>query len=545
MCSSIPHCPPLLLNRLQPANLAPAAASIINAKPGFPKTTLFSPPISDKLGVKSMTGSSRIPSQSGRKLSVQKILQLLQVLAVISLLLLQGSSAAASNIDQMGPFPTGWSANLLPPTPDRSEARYLLFDETETPEPPTPEPTETEPAPPDPTPTPEEEETLTPKAVFRIGLPILINRYIESQAPLPERSLYCSAPAASIPDANVDGILLPITIPHDSRIGDLNVYLDIDHRNIGDLFLELTHVPSGRSAVLIDRPGLPGYTFGCPNSDIIAVLDDEMPLAVESRCGANPRDPAGRIIPAIAGSYAPNAPLSVFDGLSAAGEWTLRVKDLEAVDTGLLNKWCLAPVYGEAEAPLQPARVDIPESARITNISGVNQALPLDCESRSAVDWARYYGVRINEFEFFSNLPTSDNPDAGFVGSVYGQWGQIPPYPYGVHLEPVATLLREYGLPAYAHRPLSWERVKQEVASGNPVLVLVIGATTYNSPPYFYTSLDGHVSQVARYEHSAIIIGYTKDTVTLLDGSKIYTRSLNTFLEGWSALGNLGITASP
>jgi len=91
------------------------------------------------------------------------------------------------------------------------------------------------------------------------------------------------------------------------------------------------------------------------------------------------------------------------------------------------------------------------------------------------VDWANYLGRSINEYTFLNQLPKSDNPDKGFVGSVYGTWGQIPPDPYGVHAPPVAALLREYGLNAYAHRPLSWDQLRAEIAHGNPVIVWVIG----------------------------------------------------------------------
>jgi len=104
----------------------------------------------------------------------------------------------------------------------------------------------------------------------------------------------------------------------------------------------------------------------------------------------------------------------------------------------------------------------------------------LDCESRSAVDWAAYLGQHINELTFFNRLPKSDNPDKGFVGNVYGAWGQIPPNPYGVHAEPVAALLRDYGLQAYAHRPLRWEQLQAEIAAeiavslGDPVAIQLI-----------------------------------------------------------------------
>ncbi|MCK4451313.1 MAG: PD40 domain-containing protein, partial [Anaerolineae bacterium] len=109
-----------------------------------------------------------------------------------------------------------------------------------------------------------------------------------------------------------------------------------------------------------------------------------------------------------------------------------------------LFNWELCLERGQTEAVLRAKGVPTPSptptgtptptfpaEANVTNISGRPQALPLDCESRSAVDWAAYFGVEIDELEFLYGLPQSDNPDEGFVGDVHGSWGQIPPHPYG------------------------------------------------------------------------------------------------------------------
>ena len=85
---------------------------------------------------------------------------------------------------------------------------------------------------------------------------------------------------------------------------------------------------------------------------------------------------------------------------------------------------------------------------KVLSVAGRAQALPLDCESRSAVDWAAYFGVSIGELDFLGKLPESDDPDAGFVGNAHGSLGQTPPGDYGVHAGPVADLLRAYGVSA-------------------------------------------------------------------------------------------------
>jgi uncharacterized protein YvpB len=191
-----------------------------------------------------------------------------------------------------------------------------------------------------------------------------------------------------------------------------------------------------------------------------------------------------------------------------------------------------------------PPPVNLPSSAIIHNVKGEDQALPLDCESRSAVDWANYFGVTIDELDFFDLLPHSDNPDKGFVGNVNGNWGQIPPDPYGVHAEPVAEALRDHGLQAYAHRPLSWDALRAEIAASRPVFVWIIGSIE-NGIPVYYTPSDGLHTVVARREHTVIVTGYTESDVFYLNGDTIYAKSVGQFLDSWSALGNMAITTQP
>lgn len=183
---------------------------------------------------------------------------------------------------------------------------------------------------------------------------------------------------------------------------------------------------------------------------------------------------------------------------------------------------------------------DIPPSYRITGIVGYSQSLPLSCESRSAVDWARYFGTSIGELDFFWGLPTSDNPDAGFVGSVYGGWGQIPPAPYGVHAKPVAQRLREYNLKAKAVRGMTLRELKAEIAAGRPVIIWVVGHVNRGTP-IPYVAKNGHETTVAKFEHTVIVIGYDKHRITVLDGSRVYSRYQKEFMRSWDVLGNLAV----
>lgn len=194
-------------------------------------------------------------------------------------------------------------------------------------------------------------------------------------------------------------------------------------------------------------------------------------------------------------------------------------------------------------SPATPARADsLPETALISGLEGRPQGHSLSCESRSAADWAAFWGVEISESEFLSNLPRSDNPDIGFVGDPDDPWGYTPPYSYGVHAGPVAALLRSYGLQAEAQHGLKWKNLRKEVAAGRPVIVWVIGQM-WKGNPRSYTASDGNTTQVAPFEHTMILIGYDSSRVSVVDAysGRSLTYSLETFLDSWSVLGNMAV----
>lgn len=189
----------------------------------------------------------------------------------------------------------------------------------------------------------------------------------------------------------------------------------------------------------------------------------------------------------------------------------------------------------EPTEPIYPS-----DSVIIGNITGYPQSYNLSCESRSAVDWARYFGVSIGESEFLNALPASDDPNRGFVGSVYDIPGQIPPNGYGVHADPVAAQLRAFGVPAEAFYRMTGEDIKNEINHGKPVITWVI---SHAVPGYgvTYTTQNGDDVIVAPNEHTVIVIGYDPTGVTILDGSLVYWRSWDIFLASFSVLGNMAI----
>jgi subtilisin-like proprotein convertase family protein/uncharacterized protein YvpB len=411
-------------------------------------------------------------------------------------------------------------------------------------------------------PEPGDQNLETSEMDFQVNLPIIF-RPPDSPPAVPidgtNKTLYCSNSAHAIPDNDPSGYSSTLRIEDPRYIADLDVRLDIDHTWVGDLIVTLHHEESGKVIELINRPGVPPGTTqeGCKIDNVKAILDDDVSLPVENECSSYPAAIGVNsfIEAAIAGSYVPEQSLELFTAGAISGQWTLTVADLSPHDTGRINQWCMAAKLIDTPDvnPPPPPPSGLPKQAYITGVSGQGQALPLDCESRSAVDWARYFGVGIDEYDFFFGIPDSDNPDSGFVGNVYGTWGQIPPAAYGVHAEPIAKRLRQYGLQANAESNLSWNHLKAEISSGHPVIVWILGSTASGYPldyvvngiPVYYQSNDGFISTVARYEHTVILTGYNQDSVSYLNGGTIYQKSLKQFLESWSALGNMAVLYQP
>lgn len=202
------------------------------------------------------------------------------------------------------------------------------------------------------------------------------------------------------------------------------------------------------------------------------------------------------------------------------------------------------PTFTPSATPTPTVTPTPLDEANIEGIKGRWAAYNLDCEARSAVDWAGYFGVPINEIEFLNALPRSDDPNRGFVGEVNAPWGSIPPQSYGVHAKPIAKLLREYSLDAKAVSNFTWDQLRAEISQGRPVIAWVVGRVG-NGTPIPYTTNAGQVTTVARFEHTVIVTGYTKTEVTVLDGYWVYNRGVQDFLASWSVLENMVVIMDP
>ncbi|HKZ76466.1 MAG TPA: proprotein convertase P-domain-containing protein, partial [Actinomycetota bacterium] len=124
----------------------------------------------------------------------------------------------------------------------------------------------------------------------------------------------------SIPDNNPTGASSSIAVPDINPVADVNVLVRITHTYDGDLVLSLTG-PNGATVTLSDRRGASGDNF----TDTL--FDDAAATSISA--GVAP----------FAGSFRPESALSAFNGISAAGTWTLRAVDIAGLDVGTVDRF--------------------------------------------------------------------------------------------------------------------------------------------------------------------------------------------------------------
>ena len=202
------------------------------------------------------------------------------------------------------------------------------------------------------------------------------------------------------------------------------------------------------------------------------------------------------------------------------------------------------PTLSSAASPA-PTVVGLPVEHFIWNIWGHHQYFAIGCEAAVVRDWAHYFGVEVHESNFQFQLPVSDNPDYGFVGSVTDPWGQVPPYSYGVHAFPVANLLRSgYGMNARGVKGFTLEQLKTEIAANRPVITWVVG-NVVGGVPYEYFDKQGREVTVAAFEHVIVVTGYTRESIRYMNNGKFYDIPTRYFENSWSILGNMVVYLEP
>ncbi len=184
----------------------------------------------------------------------------------------------------------------------------------------------------------------------------------------------------------------------------------------------------------------------------------------------------------------------------------------------------------------------LPQSAAVSGFVGNAQTYPLSCESRAAADIAAYWGIAASEKDILQALPSSDDPNIGFVGDVNGKWGNIPPQDYGVHAAPIADVLQRFGLEAQAVSGIAFNELQTELALGRPVIVWVVGVV-WNGIPQQYVTSQGNVVTVAAFEHTMVAVGYGPETITLVNSGdgKSAEYAISDFLASWGVLNNMAV----
>lgn len=112
-----------------------------------------------------------------------------------------------------------------------------------------------------------------------------------------------------------------ITVPDlGSPIESITVNVDVTHTYISDLLVRIIH-PDGATFVDV-------WSGNCGSNANFDVTFDDMAAAIA--CGSPTN-----------GTYAPANPLTAFNGLDTAGDWTILLADFFAQDTGNLNDWSI------------------------------------------------------------------------------------------------------------------------------------------------------------------------------------------------------------
>jgi subtilisin-like proprotein convertase family protein len=106
------------------------------------------------------------------------------------------------------------------------------------------------------------------------------------------------------------------------KVYDLNVELDISHTYVGQLTATL-YSPDGTAVALFSNVGGSGANFTA------TVLDDQATTSITA--GSAPFND----------TFQPEGSLAAFNGLDAAGTWTLEITDGVKGDSGTLNSWSI------------------------------------------------------------------------------------------------------------------------------------------------------------------------------------------------------------
>ena len=224
---------------------------------------------------------------------------------------------------------------------------------------------------------------------------------------------YGPGAGGAIPDNDpVVGFSSTINVPDSFTIGDVDFGIDVAHTWTGDLIVTLEH--GGVTATMVDRAGVPAIsTFGCPEDNWAGVVIDDEGAggAMEDQCLENLTSPP---------NYTPASALSAFDGMDAAGDWTMTITDNAAADTGSVNSWSLS-ISGAGDPICPPAECFLV----IGDDAGAGSFVGVDHEFDTQVaDVQDSYPVLMSQIpEFVIPMPLTRGSGSGSGRGVTGLSG--------------------------------------------------------------------------------------------------------------------------
>jgi subtilisin-like proprotein convertase family protein len=154
---------------------------------------------------------------------------------------------------------------------------------------------------------------------------------------------YAGAPVA-IPDSPTGNCgpeaVAEILVRDSFEIDAVQVGFFIPHPWQGDVKVVLTHVETGTTVTLVNRPGSPDTLIGFGASNYGAPGN---PMQLTDLAGEPYATPAVAPpgISGVAGPWRPVSPLAAFRRQNALGTWRLRAQDCAGLDTGTITAFSL------------------------------------------------------------------------------------------------------------------------------------------------------------------------------------------------------------
>jgi uncharacterized protein YvpB len=198
----------------------------------------------------------------------------------------------------------------------------------------------------------------------------------------------------------------------------------------------------------------------------------------------------------------------------------------------LLTQAATTPAYAASDAAI------------IDGFPSVTQWYNLSCEYAAAAAVTLYWGNLVSQKDFVREVPSSPNPHLGFRGDINGTGGGIDDY--GIYAEPLATVLENHGYDATVFYGTDVDRLKANIAAGNPAVVwLTVGK--YEDRPEYYEVYDGQRFKLVPYEHSVVAYGYDDEGIYLMDvgDGGYYHTEWSSFIRRWGYFDGMTLIIRP